>query len=66
MNAKIKRFYNKKACKIAFILHQIDYIETQIVYHYTKYSDTELRVLESQLKYLKALEKSYSLYLTQF
>ena len=66
MNAKIKRVYDKKACKIGFILHQIDYIEAQIVYHYTKYSDDELRELESQLKYLNALEKSYGLYLSQF
>ena len=66
MNAKIKRLYNKKACKIDFILHQIDYIETQIVYHYTKYNNDELRELGSQLNYLKSLEKSYGIYLSQF
>ena len=66
MNAKAKKLYNKKSNKIDFILKQMDYIEAQIVYHYSKYSDDELRELESQLNYLKALEKSFGLYLNQF
>ena len=65
MNAKIKKVYNKKCKNIGFILHQIDYIEQEYIFHSSNYTTKELKALEEQLNYLKALEKSYSLYLEQ-
>ena len=63
MNAKIKKMYNKKCKNIGFILHQIDYIEQQIIFNNSRYTTKEIKALQEQLQYLKALEKSYSLYL---
>ena len=63
MNVKIKKMYNKKYKNIGFILHQIDYIEQQIIFNSSNYTTKEIKALQEQLQYLKALEKSYSLYL---